>query len=135
MYDYSLACQNSQKCMKTFNSYFFVEIREAVKNALDSIDKKQEGYFNDLILTTFVKAMVGSDQEIQTKKFKKGEDLVDALSAANMKYMITSDTEQNSLQALLDTLKLTEVANEQNRLVLLFVDAPPKKPELIAEIK
>lgn len=114
---------------------FFAEIREAVKNALDSIDKKQEGYFNDLILTTFVKAMVGSDQEIQTKKFTKGEDLVDALSAANMKYMITSDTEQNSLQALLDTLKLTEVANEQNRLVLLFVDAPPKKPELIAEIK
>jgi hypothetical protein len=111
------------------------EIRNAVKEALDSIEKKQEGYFNDLILTTFVKAMAGSDPEIQTQQFTKGEDLVNALSAANMKYAITTKNEQSSLQALLNTLQLDGVATEQNRLILLFVDASPKNPELIEQIK
>jgi hypothetical protein len=102
---------------------------------LESIDKEHPNYFSNLILTTFVKAMVGNDPEIQIQKFTNKEDLTNALSAASVKYAITTENEQNSLQALLDTLQVTEIANEQNRLVLMFVDSPPKDPTLIEQIK
>lgn len=114
---------------------FSPEIQDAVKAALDSIRNAHGDYFTDFVLTTFVSAVVKQDPEIQTQTFSKSDDLITALDAANIKYAITRDTEQSSFRALLDTLQVPKVETEQGRLIFLFVDAPPKNPDLIAQIK
>lgn len=116
-------------------AFLNTEIRDSVQNALNSLDKDHPEYFSNFFLTTFVKAMAGKDPEIQIHKFSKSSDLVTALNAASVKYAITTEQEQSSLDALLQTLQITEVANEQNRLILLFVDSPPKNTDLIDKIK
>lgn len=121
---------------KSFSQAFLnPEVREAAKSALTMIEKDHPDYFSTLILTTFVKAMVGKDPEIKIQQFKKPADLLTALDLMNMKYAITTDDKQSSLEALLQTLQIKEVLDEQNRLILLFVDSPPKNTSLVEQIK